>query len=288
MVRGSMTKEEVLIEALPYISTYEGKTFVVKYGGAAMSEDSLKRTFAQDVTLLKKIGIRLIIVHGGGKEITAMLDRLGVATRFVDGQRYTDQESLAVVEMVLAGKINKEIVSLINEVDGGAIGLSGIDGGLLEADHVDREKLGAVGNVRTVRSDLLRGMLDRNWMPVIATLGVTPSGEHLNINADYAAAAIAAALDAEKLVYISDVPGVIKDGTLVPTLTESEAEELIAAGVITDGMIPKIQTAFKTVGAGVRKVHMIDGRVPHSLLLEIFTSEGIGTQFIRATTQEEA
>jgi acetylglutamate kinase len=277
------TKEEVLIEALPYIQTYEGKTFVIKYGGSAMTDESLKLTFAKDVTLLRKIGINIVIVHGGGKEITDTAARLGIETKFIQGQRFTDEHMIRVVLMVLAGGLNKEIVRGINQNGGNALGLCGIDNSLLKGKKLlsNGVDLGFVGSVTAVNTAFLQMILQNGMMPVIAPLAVGPSGEILNVNADLGAAAVAAALGAEKLVYLSDVEGIIANGSLVSTLTQSEARRMIERGEIFGGMIPKVQSAFETLDAGVNKVHIVDGRVKHSLLLEIFTDEGIGTQMIR-------
>jgi acetylglutamate kinase len=276
------TKEEVLIEALPYIQTYEGKTFVIKYGGAAMTEEKLKHTFAKDVTLLRKIGINIVIVHGGGKEITELASLLGIETRFVNGQRYTNAEMMGVVLMVLAGLVNKEIVNLINTNGGNAVGLAGMDNGLLKArkqmkDGVD---LGLVGEITSVNTSFINLLLHNGMMPVIAPVAVDEAGEIYNVNADLAAGAVAMALKAEKLVYLSDVEGILVNNRLVSTLTQSEAQQFMQEGAIFGGMIPKVTSAFETLRAGVHKVHIIDGRVKHSLLLEIFTDEGIGTQMI--------
>lgn len=276
----TQTKEEVLIKALPYIQTYEGKTFVIKYGGAAMTDEKLKVTFAQDVTLLRKIGINIIIIHGGGKDITDLATALNIPTRFVDGQRYTDEQMISLVLMVLAGKLNKEIANLINSTGGNAVGLCGVDNGLLKAQRNSAKDLGLVGEVNFVNASFLNLLLSNGMMPVIAPLAVGDDGKILNINADLAAGAIAAALKAEKLVYLSDIEGILVDQKLVSSLTHSEAESLIARGAIHSGMIPKVRSAFATLDAGVRKVHIIDGRIKHSLLLEIFTDEGIGTQMI--------
>ena len=276
------TKEEVLIEALPYIQTYEGKTFVIKYGGAAMTDDSLKETFAKDVTILRKIGINIVIVHGGGKDITGVAEKLGIKTTFVNGQRYTDKNMMGVVLMVLAGSVNKEIVSLVNANGGNAVGLCGVDNTLLRARRQSHNgtDLGLVGDVVSVNVAFLQLLQQNGMMPVIAPVAVGDQGELLNVNADLGAAAVAKALKAEKLVYLSDVEGIIVGGNRVSTLTRSEADRLIAAGSIFGGMIPKIQSAFTTLDAGVNKVHIVDGRIKHSLLLEIFTDEGIGTQMI--------
>jgi acetylglutamate kinase len=276
----SQTKEDVLIEALPYIQTYESKTFVIKYGGAAMRDERLKASFAQDVTILRKIGINIIIVHGGGKDITDLAAALNIPTRFVDGQRYTDEKMVDVVLMVLAGKLNKEIVNLININGGNAVGLCGMDNGLLKAKRITEKDLGLVGEVNSVNTGFLNLLLNNGMMPVIAPLAVGEDSKILNINADLAAGAIATALKAEKLVYLSDIEGVLVDKHLVSSLTHSESESLIERGAIHSGMIPKVRSAFATLDAGVNKVHIIDGRIKHSLLLEIFTDEGVGTQMI--------
>lgn len=278
----SSTKEEVLIEALPYIQTYEGKTFVIKYGGAAMTEEHLKQTFAKDVTILRKIGINIVIVHGGGKEITDTAKALGIETKFVNGQRYTDEKMIEVVLMVLAGTINKEIVNLININGGNAIGLCGVDNMLLKARKQSNNgvDLGLVGDIVSVNIPFISLLLQNGMMPVIAPVGVGENGQLLNINADLAAGAVASALRAEKLVYLSDIEGILVNGKLVSTLKKSEAGKFMKEGAIFGGMIPKVTSAFDTLGAGVNKVHIIDGRIKHSLLLEIFTDEGIGTQMV--------
>lgn len=275
-------KEEVLIEALPYIQTYEGKTFVIKYGGAVMTDERLKQTFAKDVTILRKIGINIIIVHGGGKEITGTASALGIDTTFVDGQRYTDEKTIEVVLMVLAGLINKEIANLINSNGGNAVGLCGVDNMLLRARKLfnNGTDLGLVGEITSVNVPFLSLLLQNGMMPVIAPIGVGEGGQLYNINADIAAGAVAAALKAEKLVYLSDTEGIIVNQKLISTLTKTEANRLINAGAIFGGMIPKVTSAFATLDAGVNKIHIIDGRIKHSLLLEIFTDEGIGTQMV--------
>jgi ornithine carbamoyltransferase len=277
------TKEEVLIGALPYMQRYEGKTFVIKYGGAAMTEDGLKESFAQDVTLLRKIGINIVIIHGGGKEITELSKRLGNETHFVGGHRYTNKETLKTVMMLLGGTINKEIAGLITRSGGNAIGLCGVDNSLLKARKYEPKgvDIGLVGEVESVNTEFLNMLLANSTMPVIAPLGVSNSGEVFNINADVAAAAIASALGAEKLFFLSDTEGVLLDGELIPTLTNARAQQYIKQGVIHGGMIPKVSAAFDALSKGVKKVHLIDGRAPHSLLLEIFTNEGVGTQIIR-------
>jgi acetylglutamate kinase len=284
------SKTEVLIEALPYISRFEGKTFVIKYGGAAMIDDELRETFAQDVTLLKKIGVKVAIVHGGGKEVTDIAARLGIESRFVQGQRHTDAQMMEIVQMVLAGKTNKDIVLRINQHDGDAVGLCGIDAGILRVTRFsdNGSDLGLVGTITEVNTAHLNLLLSNGVMPVIAPIGVDAAWQVHNVNADVAAAAIATALGAEKLVYLSDVEGILVDGALIHSIAEHKAEELIRRGVISEGMIPKVRSAFDALDANVRKVHMIDGRVKHSLLLEIFTDTGIGTELVHDQAGQEA
>jgi acetylglutamate kinase len=282
MITALSAKTEVLIEALPYISRYEGKTFVVKYGGAAQLDEDLRETFAQDVTLLKKIGVKIAIVHGGGKEVTEIAGKLGLKSRFVDGQRYTDGPMMDVVQMVLAGKTNKDIVGKINRHDGESVGLCGIDAHVLKVRRQEDGgvDLGFVGEIVDVNATYLNLLLNNGIMPVIAPIGISDEGQPYNVNADVAASAIAAALGAEKLVFLSDVEGVIADGALVHSMDQGEAERLMETKVISNGMIPKIRSAFKALNAGVNKVHLIDGRITHSLLLEIFTDLGIGTELV--------
>ena len=283
------TKEEVLIEALPYIQTYEGKTFVIKYGGAAMTDEHLKQMFAKDVTILRKIGINIVIVHGGGKETTEIAGKLGLETRFIHGHRFTDGEMMKVILMVLAGKINKEITNLINTNGGNAVGLCGVDNNLLRAKKLMNggADLGLVGEVTSVNTAFINLLLKEGTMPVISPIGVGPDGELYNINADLAAGSIASALKAEKLVYLSDIEGILVNRRRVSSLTHTEAQEYIQNGAIFGGMIPKVQSAFDTLSAGVNKVHIIDGRVKHSLLLEIFTDEGIGTQMVHEEAKQK-
>ena len=225
----SKSKEEVLVEALPWIQRYENKTFVIKYGGAAMTDDTLKAMFAKDVTLLTKIGVKIVIVHGGGKEITELLNKLKIETKFVNGQRYTDEQTLDIVQMVLAGKINKEIVSRINDNNGNALGLCGVDGDLIKAKRFSEngQDIGFVGEITSVNGGILNLLLNNNFLPVIAPTGKGENGEFYNINADVAAGEIAAVLKAEKLLYLSDVEGVIADGRLVPSLSEDDAKILL-------------------------------------------------------------
>ncbi len=279
----TQTKEEILTSALPYIQRYEGTTFVIKYGGAAMTDEHLKESFAKDVTLLRKIGINVVIVHGGGNAVTDIAKRLGIESRFVGGQRYTDAATLETVVMTLAGSVNKEVVALVNRAGGNAVGLCGIDNNLLTAKKFAPKgyDLGLVGEVDQVNVDWLNKLIASGVMPVIAPIGVSLSGEVYNINADIAASAIAQKLGAEKLFFLTDTEGVLLNGELVPTLTNARAQQLIKQDVITGGMIPKVNAAFDALANGVNKVHLINGAAKHSLLLEIFTHEGVGTQIIR-------
>jgi ornithine carbamoyltransferase len=280
----TITKEAILIEALPYIQRYEGKTFVIKYGGAAMTEVTLQESFAKDVTLLRKIGINIIIVHGGGKAITELSEKLGHTTRFHQGQRYTNEETLSSVMMTLVGTTNKDIVRLINRSGGSAVGLSGMDGSLLRAKKYlpDGIDLGFVGEVESVNTKFIRLLLENGSIPVIAPVGVGADGEIYNINADLAAASIASALGAEKLFYMTDTEGILIEGKLIPTLTNEKARQYIAEGNISGGMVPKVQSSFRAIEQGVKKVHIINGTSLHSILLEIFTNVGVGTQIIKS------
>lgn len=277
-----LRKEEILSEALPYIQKFEGKTFVVKYGGAAMSP-ALQETFARDVTLLKKIGIHIVLVHGGGREITELASRLGITTQFHNGQRATPADMRDVVQMVLAGKINKDIVATINRIGGRGAGISGVDGPTLLV-HSAAAGLGFTAEDISCDPQFIQDLIAADYLPVLSPIGMDAEGIVFNINADVAAAAVAAALKAEKLIYLSDVAGIAVDGALVHSLTKGEAVHLIETGQITGGMIPKVFTAFSTLDSGVHKVHLIDGSVAHSLLLEILTDEGIGTEFINEAT----
>jgi acetylglutamate kinase len=272
-------KEDVLIEALPYIQQFEKTTFVIKYGGAVMQDEELKVSVAQDVTLLRKIGIEVVVVHGGGKEITSMADRLSIESKFVNGQRYTDENMRDVVQMVLAGSINKDIVRRINIHGGRAVGVSGIDVNLITVKK-SNDLLGFVGEVTDVNGSFIRNLLNDGYLPVIAPIGVDENGIVYNVNADIAAGPIAASLGAAKLVYMTDIEGVKANGKLVSHLTGTDAGNLIKDKVIIGGMIPKVESAMAALESGVQKIHIIDGRVPHALLLEIFTKEGIGTEIV--------
>src|SRR5574341_22642 len=284
-------KAKTLIEALPYIQTFRGKTFVIKYGGSAMTDEALKQGFARDIVLMRYIGINPVIVHGGGPQIGKTMERMGKKPTFVSGQRVTDEETMDIVEMVLGGKVNKEIVNLINQAGGRAVGLTGKDGGLVQAKKLTMTKkseetgateiidIGLVGEVTEVRPGALHALDQGGFIPVIAPVGAGPKGETYNINADLVAGAVAGELKAEKLILLTDQAGILdKDKKLIPSLNKKKVEEFVASGVIAGGMIPKTTSCFKALDAGCAKVHIIDGRVPHSLLLEIFTNEGVGTE----------
>lgn len=286
-------KAEILIDALPYIRNFYGKTFVIKYGGAAQTEEGLKESFAKDVVMMNYIGIHTVIVHGGGPKISAMMQKMGKKPEFVDGQRVTDQETMDIVEMVLGGLINKEIVSLINRYGGKAVGLSGKDGGMIRAQKKMIKKsasetgvgeiidLGLVGEVTSVDPSVIDGLDKGGFIPVVAPIGAGPKGETLNINADFVASAIASALKSEKLVLLTDVPGLLDNkGKTISTLKKGRIDKLIKDGTISGGMLPKVTACMNAISGGVNKTHIVDGRVPHCLLLEIFTKEGIGTEIL--------
>ncbi|MCP9471770.1 MAG: acetylglutamate kinase [Nitrospira sp.] len=289
-------KASILIEALPYIRTFRGKTVVVKYGGHAMTEASLKERFAQDVVLLKYVGINPVIVHGGGPQIDKMLARLGIQAKFRHGVRITDQATMEVVEMVLAGQINMEITDLINRHGGSAVGLSGKDGGLIRskpltakawAESLERDwdgedgDFGLVGDIEKVDPGLLRNLQEDHYIPVIAPIGSDREGNTYNINADLVAGAVAGALKAEKLVMMTDIKG-IRDakGHHLSTVSRKDVQRMVKKGVITEGMLPKVHACLDALEAGVGKAHIIDGRIPHAVLLEIFTRRGIGTEIV--------
>ncbi|MCH2172321.1 acetylglutamate kinase [Myxococcota bacterium] len=277
-------KAEILIEALPYMRRFYGKIVVVKYGGSAMNDESLRASFGANVVLLKYIGLRPVIVHGGGPQIGHALARLGVESSFVDGLRITDDETMEVVEMVLGGKVNREIVSLVQKGGGEAIGLTGSDGGMIQVTRRISEgrDLGRVGRVVGVDPEPIQAVAESGFVPVIAPIGVDESGVTYNVNADEAAGAIARALRAEKLILLTDVEGVLNtDGVLTPSLTSEEAREWIRQGVIRDGMIPKVECCAAVLDEGVKSAHIVDGRIQHALLLEIFTDGGAGTLITR-------
>ena len=272
-------KIQTLLEALPYISKFAGSVFVIKYGGAAMEEESLKKEFAKDVALLKYVGINPVVVHGGGPMIGRLLNDLQIPTRFVDGLRVTDEKTLEVVEMVLSGLVNKQIVKNINDMGGKAIGLSGKDGRLLMAKRVEGKDIGLVGEITSVDIAIIKDISKHGYIPVIAPIADGVDGKAYNINADTAAGSIAAALSAEKFILLTDVEGVMgADGKLISELKRSEIEKLIDDKVVIGGMIPKVTCCTDALKGGVREAHVVDGRVPHAILLEVFTDSGIGTE----------
>ena len=292
-MKKSIEKAEILLEALPYIRNFFGKTIVVKYGGNAMVSEKLKEDFARDIVLMKYVGINPVIVHGGGPQIGETLDALGIKSEFFQGQRITDKQTIDVVEMVLGGKVNKEIVALINNHGGSAVGITGKDGDLIlakrhrkmkvspETDRPEIMDLGLVGEITQVNAKILETLDDNDFIPVIAPIGKGENKETLNINADFVASAIASALKAEKLVLMTNTQGIRgKDQSLISELTRRKVANLIKTKIIRDGMLPKVNCCLEALKAGVAKTHIIDGTIKHSLLLEIFTEQGIGTQIV--------
>ena len=279
-MKKQIEKVTTLCEALPYIKKFYGKTVVIKYGGSAMSETSLKESFARDIVLMKYVGMNPVIVHGGGPQIGGHLGRLGKETTFIDGIRVTDEETMEIVEMVLVGKVNKEIVGLINHLGGNAVGLCGKDGKLIKAARLKLrgKDIGNVGKVESVNVDVIESLDNNNFIPVIAPVGGGDDGKTYNINADTVAGEIASAIGAEKLILLTDVDGVLgKDKKLISSLSVKKARSLIRTKVAEGGMVPKLKCCIDTVKAGVGSAHIIDGRVEHSVLLEVFTDAGIGT-----------
>lgn len=276
-------RAEVLIHALPYIKKYYNKILVIKYGGNAMINEELKRAVMGDVVLLSLIGIKVVLIHGGGPEISDMLTKVGKKSEFVNGLRVTDEETAGIVQMVLAGKINKSLVNLLENTGGKSIGLSGADGSLIQAKMLD-ERLGYVGEITKINPQPIFDLLERGYIPVISTVGCDSEGNVYNINADTAAARIAGVLGAESMISMTDIRGLLRDkndpDSLIPVVNVSEAPQLIREGVISGGMIPKIECCIEAIRRGVKKVFIIDGRVPHSILIEVLTDEGIGTMFV--------
>jgi acetylglutamate kinase len=291
----SKDKAAILVEALPYIQKFFGKTIVIKYGGNAMVNNELKAKVMEDIALMKYVGIRPVVVHGGGPDITGFLQKIGKKSEFVSGLRVTDEETVQIAEMVLVGKVNTEIVSLLNHRGVKAVGLSGKDAELIrakkklaevyEGETVRMVDIGFVGEVEKINVDILNDLLDQDYIPVIAPIGVGENNESYNINADYVAAEVAGALHAEKLLLLTDIEGIYKDyhdkTTFVSTLTQDEAKEMIKDGTIAGGMIPKVEACLCSLAAGAGKTHIIDGRLDHSLILEVFTPQGIGTEVVR-------
>jgi len=296
-MKGLIDKANTLLEALPYIKTFYQKTIVIKYGGSAMVDENLKRCFAEDIVLLSFIGIRPVIVHGGGPQIESMLQKIGKESKIINGIRVTDKETMDIVEMVLVGKINKEIVNLINQTGGKAIGLSGKDGNLIIAKKLTKlstlfkkissfkeTDMGLAGEVEKINPNIIEALERDQFIPVIAPVGVGRDGQTYNVNADLVAGKIASALKAEKLILLTDVVGVKgKNGELLSTLVEKKAKTLISSGSISGGMIPKVYCCLEALKEGVNKAHIIDGRIEHAILLEIFTDKGIGTQILKTT-----
>ena len=283
-------RANVLIQALPYIQKYYNKIIVVKYGGNAMINEELKEAVMGDIVLLSLIGVKVVLVHGGGPEITDMLKKVGKETKFVDGLRVTDQETVDIVQMVLAGKINKNLVNLLQTKGGKAIGLCGIDGHMIKAE-AKNEALGFVGEITDVNVQPILDVLEKGYIPVVSTVGYDDDGNSYNINADTAAARIAGQLKCESLISMTDIAGILRDkddpSTLIPKIYVSEAPQLIAEGIISGGMIPKIECCIEAIRRGVKKVFVIDGRIPHAILIETLTDEGIGTMFVTGDTYDD-
>lgn len=280
----NQNRAQVLVQALPYIQKYVGKTVVVKYGGNAMINDDLKDAVMSDLVLMQLVGINVVLVHGGGPEISAMLKQIGKESRFVNGMRYTDEETINIVQMVLAGKVNKDLVQLLEHHSGRAVGLCGLDGSMLKAEKIaSQEDLGFVGEITEVNTQVITDATEKGYLPIIATVAGGYHGEVYNINADIAAARIAAELGALKLILMTDIRGLLRDKddeeTLIPVVNVSEVPKLKRDGIISGGMIPKIDCCVEAVRRGVGRAHIIDGRIPHSILIELFSDEGIGTMF---------
>lgn len=276
-------RSEILVQALPYIQKYQNKTVVIKYGGNAMINEELRDAVMTDIVLLRSVGVNVVLVHGGGPEISEMLNRIGKESRFVDGLRYTDKETIDVVQMVLAGKVNKHLVQLISKHGGKAIGLCGLDGDMIKARKYTKADIGFVGEITEINTDVISYTLENKYIPVVSSVATGENGEGYNINADTAAASLAAALHAEKLLLMTDVSGLLMDkedeSTLIHDVQVSEIPSLKSQGVISGGMIPKIDCCVEAVRRGVLQTNIIDGRIPHSILMELFTYEGFGTMF---------
>ena len=277
-------RAQVLVQALPYIQKYAGKTIVVKYGGNAMINDDLKDAVMSDLVLMQLVGVNVVLVHGGGPEISGMLKKIGKESRFINGMRYTDEETIEIVQMVLTGKVNKDLVQLLEQHSGRAVGLCGLDGNMIRAQKMlSGEDLGFVGEITEVNTKIIEDASSRGYLPIIATVGAGYEGEVYNINADIAAARIAAELGALKLILMTDIRGLLADkddeDTLIPVVNVSDVPRLQRQGIISGGMIPKIDCCVEAVRRGVGRAHIIDGRMPHSILIELFSDEGIGTMF---------
>ena len=277
-------RAEVLTAALPYIKKYSGKTVVIKYGGNAMINEQLKQQVMEDIVLLWLIGVKVVLIHGGGPEISEMMSKLGKKPQFVDGLRVTDQETIDIVQMVLSGKVNKSLVNLLQTKGGHAVGLSGIDGGIIEA-KIKNEALGYVGQITKIRTQPITDLLEKNYIPVVSTVASDRQGNVYNINGDTAAACIAGALGAERLIMMTDIAGILENkddpSTLIPCITTEDAKKLYDSGVISGGMIPKVDCCIEALEKGVNNVIIMDGRIPHSILMELLTDEGAGTMVMK-------
>lgn len=285
--QGSITnaqRVEILVEAIPYIQKYYNKTIVIKYGGNAMVNEELKMQVMQDIVLLSCLGIKVVLIHGGGPEISALLKKVGKQSEFVDGLRVTDRETVDYVQMALAGKVNKDLVNLLQVHGGKVIGISGVDGGLIQAEIKD-ERLGFVGEIKHINPQPITDLLERGYIPVISSLGCDAKGNMYNINADTAAAYIAGAVGAQSMIVMTDIAGILRDKndpkTLIPEVNLKQAKQLFEDGIISGGMLPKIQCCIDALNRGVERVFVLDGRLPHSILLEILTDEGVGTMFLK-------
>ncbi|WP_088893707.1 acetylglutamate kinase [Leptolyngbya ohadii] len=282
--REEATRVRVLSEALPYIQQFSGRTIVVKYGGAAMKDGNLKETVIRDIVFLSCVGLRPVVVHGGGPEINSWLDKLGIEPQFKNGLRVTDAATMDVVEMVLVGRVNKELVSLIQQAGGVAVGLCGKDGNLIRARPQGQEGIGFVGEVSSIDVKLINSLVNSGYIPVVSSVAADDSGQAYNINADTVAGELAAALGAEKLILMTDTSGILRDykdaSTLISKVDIQEARQLIDSGIVSGGMIPKVNCCVRSLAQGVRAAHIIDGRLPHALLLEIFTDAGTGTMIV--------
>jgi acetylglutamate kinase len=278
------TRVRILSEALPYIQKFANRTIVIKYGGAAMKDGTLKAGVIRDIVFLCSVGVRPVVVHGGGPEINIWLDKLGIEPQFKDGLRVTDADTMDVVEMVLVGRVNKELVSLINQAGGAAVGLCGKDGDLISARPIEKEGVGFVGEITSINEGLIESLVSHGYVPIISSVAADGNGQAYNINADTVAGEIAAALQAEKLILLTDTPGILEDyhdySTLITKLDIQKARELIDRGIVSGGMIPKVNCCVRSLAQGVKAAHILDGRIPHALLLEILTDEGIGSMIV--------
>lgn len=276
-------RAQVLVQALPYIQQYSGKIVVIKYGGNAMLNEELQDSVMRDIVLMSLVGIKVVLVHGGGPEITGLLEKMGKKTKFVDGLRVTDEETVQVAQMVLAGKISKNLVNLLQTVGGKAMGLSGVDGHMIKAEQKD-SRLGFVGDITGINTQPILDVIEKGYIPVVSTIGCDDEGNIYNINADTAAAKIAGELKAESLIALTDICGILKDEndptTLISQITTNKAVELIEKGIVKGGMIPKVECCVNAIKWGVQKVFILDGTIPHAILMETFTNEGVGTMFI--------